>query len=234
MTAPLRRGRRARVGRGAVGPGAARGQGAAGRRRRAHLGLQGGQLGVDLAGLGGGVELLLDVVLAAAEGVGEGAGVEELVDGAGPGLHLGDLVLGPVEGHAGVGHRLGDARDGFADAGLGLGGGVAGLQGLLLGPEGVDLGLEAGGGGLELLLLGLDLLVLGAEALELVGQGGPAGQGLAGQVLLALGRAPAWPGPGALVAWPWSSVAWSSRRFLAVATSARARRTFWRFSCCFS
>ena len=151
------------------------------------LGLERRQLGVHLARLGGGVELPLDVV-AASQGVGKGPGVEQLVDGPRPGLHVGDLVLGPLQRHAGVGHRLGDAPDGLADAGLGLRRRVAGLQGLLLRAEGVDLGLQARGGGLELLLLGLDLLMLGPEALQLVGQGGPARQRFSGQVLLALGK----------------------------------------------
>ena len=91
------------------------------------------------AGLTHRVELALDVVLAAAERVGERPAVEELVDGARAGLHLRDLVLRPLQGHPCVGDRLRDPRHGLADARLGLGGGIGRLEGLLLGAEPLDL-----------------------------------------------------------------------------------------------
>ena len=65
------------------------------------LSFKSGKLGVHLALLCRHVELALDVV-APAEGVWERARVEQLVYGAGRRLHLGDLVLGTVERHAGV------------------------------------------------------------------------------------------------------------------------------------
>ena len=162
----------------------------AGGRGGGELAFQLGELGVDLAGLGGLVELGLDRVRAPGE-VGECARGEELVDGPGPGLHLGDLVLGPLHRHAGVAHRLGDARDGLADLGLGLGGGVARLQRLFLGAERLDARLELLGRLDELVLLRDELVVLGLQPFELGRDRGPPGERLAGEVLavLAEGRA---------------------------------------------
>ena len=68
---------------------------------------------------------------------------EQLVDRAGPGLHLRGLVLGALDSQADVAHLLGDPRERLVDLRLGLGRRVGGLDGLLLGAEGVDLGLAA-------------------------------------------------------------------------------------------
>ena len=129
--------------------------------------------------------------------VGQRAGREQLVDGAGPGLHAGDLVLGPLHRRAGVAHRRRDAGDRLADLRLRLGRGVAGLHRLLLGAELLDLRLEPLGGGDELLLLLADLVVLGLQVGQLLAEGSPAGERLPGEILVALGRARPWPGPGA-------------------------------------
>ena len=89
---------------GADSSGAGRRAGRAARRQRVGLGrgtgaelrLQGGQLVVDLRVLADLVELLLDVVGAAAH-VLEDARLEQLVEGARAGLHGGDLVLRPLQ-----------------------------------------------------------------------------------------------------------------------------------------
>ena len=185
-------------------------------------------------GLGGGVELLLDVVTTAPEHVGKRTGVDQLVDGAGARLHLGDLVLGAVERHAGVAHRLRDPRHGFADARLGLGGGVGGLERLLLGAEGIDLGLEPAGGGLELAAAASRPAGAGCPGSRAARRASRGGRGPRGPGPPGPGRAPAWPGPGA--SGPGPGAGWPGARGAcwAVATSARARRTFCRFSTCFS
>ena len=100
----------------------------------------------------------------------ERAGGDQLVDGAGAGLHLRGLVLGPLDGQADVAHLLADARHRLVDAGLRLGGGVGRLDRLLAGAEGLDLGLQPLLGEGELLLLALELGVLGLEVGDLAGQ----------------------------------------------------------------
>ena len=116
----------------------------------------------------------------------ERARCQQLVDGARPRLHAGDLVLGPLHGGAGVPRRVGDARHRLAHLGLGLGRGVGGLHRLLLRAEALDPDLELLRGLDELLLLIADLVVLGLELGELLAQRGPTCQRLAGQVLVAL------------------------------------------------
>ena len=118
-----RPGRRQRVGLGR-GPGA-------------ELRLEGGQLVVDLRVLADLVELLLDVVGAAAD-VLEDAGLEQLVEGARPGLHGGDLVLGPLQRRPRVVEGLRDPGRALVDRRDRLGRGVLGLERLLLGAEVVD------------------------------------------------------------------------------------------------
>ena len=80
----------------------------------AELRLEGGQLVVDLRVLADLVELLLDVVGAAAD-VLEHAGLEQLVEGTRAGLHGGDLVLGPLQRRAGVVEGLRDAGRALVD-----------------------------------------------------------------------------------------------------------------------
>ena len=110
------------------------------------------------------LQLAGDVVAAVDRaGVVERAGGDQLVDGAGPGLHLRGLVLGALHRHADVAHLLGDAGERLVDAGLRLGGGVGRLDGLLAGAEGLDLGLQPLRGEGELLLLALELGVLRLE-----------------------------------------------------------------------
>ena len=115
----------------------------------------------------------------------ERAGGDQLVDGAGPGLHLRGLVLGALDGQPDVAHLLADAGHRLVDPGLRLGGGVGRLDRLLAGPEGLDLGLQPLLGEGELLLLALQLGVLGLEVGDLGGQRRLAGQRLAGEVLAA-------------------------------------------------
>ena len=113
--------------------------------------------------------------------VGEGARRQQLVHGPGPGLHAGDLVLGPLHGAAGVAHRLGDPRHRLADLRLRLGRGVAGLQRLLLRAELLDLGLEPLGGGDQLLFLLRHLGRAGSGGRPAAHRGPPAGRGPRGR-----------------------------------------------------
>ena len=58
----------------------------------------------------------------------EGAGVDQLVDGAARARIVAVLVLRPLPRHADVAHILGDPGDGLVDAGRGLGGGKVALM----------------------------------------------------------------------------------------------------------
>ena len=118
----------------------------------------------------------------------ERARCQQLVDGAGPRLHAGDLVLGPLHGGAGAPGGVGDPRHRLAHLRLRLGCGVGGLHGLLLRTEALDADLELLGGLHELLLLVADLVVLGLELGELLAQRRPARQRLAGQVFVSLSQ----------------------------------------------
>ena len=110
-------------------------------------------------------------------------GGQQLVDGGGAGLQLQGLVLGALDGHAHVAHLLGDAGEGLVDPGLRLGSRIGGLDRLLAGAEGVHLRLEPGAGAHQFLLLRLESRVLVLEVLQLGGEAGLAGQGLAGKIL---------------------------------------------------
>ena len=122
------------------------------------------QLGLDVGLRAHRVELAGDVVAGAdLADVVERAGGDQLVDGAGAGLHLRRLVLGPLDGQADVAHLLADAGHRLVDPGLRLGGGVRRLDRLLAGAEGLDLGLQPLLGEGELLLLALELRVLRLE-----------------------------------------------------------------------
>ena len=172
------------------------------------------------------LELGGDVVLGGAGRVVEGAAGEQLVDGAGPGLHRLGLVLGALDGQADVAHLLGDAGERLADLGLRLGRGVGGLDGLLAGAEGVDLGLQPLRGEGELLLLGLQLGVLGRP-----GRSAAAGRAdrrvSASRARSSRPAASAWrPWPSSLSDCACSCWSCSSRRLREVATSATPRRTF--------
>ena len=149
------------------------------------LGLQRRQLVVDLGGRRHLVELLLNVVDRVRQVV-ERARRQQLVDGAGPRLHAGDLVLGPLHGGAGAPRGVGDPRHRLAHLGLGLGRRVGGLHRLLLGAEALDPDLQLLRRLDELLLLLADLVVLGLQLGQLLAQRGPARERLAGQVLVAL------------------------------------------------
>ena len=104
----------------------------------------------------------------------EHAGLQELVRGAGPGLHGGDLLLRPRPRvpRAAVIARLGD--------------GVVGLHDFLLITEVADLLLQLGELLLELLFLLGQFLVLRLHPVDLLLGGGLAGQRLPGQVFPAL------------------------------------------------
>ncbi len=173
-----------------------------------------------------------DVVLRGAGRVVERAAGEQLVDGAGPGLHRLGLVLGALDGQADVAHLLGDAGERLADLGLRLGRGVGRLDGLLAGAEGVDLGLQPLRGEGELLLLGLQLRRAGwpgrsAAAARRTGGSAPRGPGPPGRR-----RAPGGPAPRACRTAACSCWSCSSRRLREVATSATPRRTFCSISSC--
>ena len=156
---------------------------------RGQLTLELGKLELDVRRRADPVELGLDVVATAQRlaGVVERATGDELVNRAGPRLHLQRLVLGTLHRHADVAHLLGDARHRLADLRLRLGGGVGGLDRLLAGAERVDLRLQALRGGRELLLLALQLRVLGGEVGDLLVDRGATGQRLTGQVVAAGG-----------------------------------------------
>src|SRR6478735_4867003 len=94
-------------------------------RRAARL--EGGQLGLD-------VGLRAHVV--------ERTRRDEVVDRPGAGLHLGGLVLGPLDRGADVAELVTDARHRLVDLGLRLGRRVGGLDRLLAGAELLDLRLE--------------------------------------------------------------------------------------------
>ncbi|CAM5678041.1 hypothetical protein STENM327S_07063 [Streptomyces tendae] len=162
----------------------------------------------------------------------EGAGGEQLVDGAGPGLELGGLVLGALDGQADVAHLLGDAGERLADPGLRLGRRVGGLDGLLLRAEGVHLGLEALGRQSELLLLALERGVLRLQVGDLLLECRAPGERLAGQVLAAQRQRLA-----ALVLQlarlGLELVELKLQSLAAGATSATPRRTFCSSSSCF-
>src|SRR6266540_2130865 len=189
----------------------------------AQLAADAAQLRLDHDVGGGPVQLGLEPVAGLREVV-EGAGSHQLVQRAGAGLHLRDLVLGPLHGQADVAHLLADAGDRLVDACLRLGGGVGGLDRLLAGTEGLDLDLEPLRGVDQLGLLGLELVVL-----DLVGAA--RGRGL-------LARSSRfWPTAwrawfSSLVADCWRVCAWSSTRLREVATSATPRRIFWSSSSC--
>ena len=94
--------------------------------------LERGQLGLDVGLRAHRVQLAGDVVARAARGhVVERAGGDQLVDGAGPGLHLRGLVLGALDRQPDVAHLLADAGDRLVDPGLRLGRGVGRLDRLL-------------------------------------------------------------------------------------------------------
>src|SRR5215472_4830236 len=172
------------------------------RRARADLGLERGKLLVHLGRRPGLVELLLDVVGVSPD-VLEHAGLEQLVHGAGPGLHHGDLVLGPLDFRPRVAEGLGDPGGALAHGALGLRGGVLGLEHLLLRPEVVDPLLQGREGLLELLLLLGQLLVLGLHRVDLCLRCGLAREGLLRQVLFALDSAArAW-------SWRWPAECWN-------------------------
>ena len=136
-----------------------------------------------------GIQLGLQVVASAGHGgVLQRAGGQQLIQRAGPGLHLLGLVLRALDRHADVAHLLGDPGDGLADAGLGLGGGIGGLDGLLAGTERLHLRLQALCGEGELVLLGLQRGLLPLQVADLRGDGRPPGQRLAGQVLAPRGE----------------------------------------------
>ena len=113
---------------------------------------------------------------------------QELVDGARPRLHAGDLVLGPLHGGTCTAGGVGDPRHCLAHLRLRLGSRVGGLHGLLLRAEPLDADLQFLRGLHELLLLVADLVVLGLELGELLAQRRPAGQRLTGQVFVALSQ----------------------------------------------
>ena len=145
-----------------------------------------GELGLDLGLRAHRLELAADVVTSVERaGVLERTGGDQLVDRAGPGLHLRGLVLGPLDRQADVAHLLADARHRLADLRLGLGGGVGRLDRLLAGAERLDLGAEPLLGERQLLLLALELRLLRLEVDDLLGEPGLAGQRLAGEVLAA-------------------------------------------------
>ena len=152
------------------------------------FGLHGRQLCIHFGGSRRGVQLLLDVVLLRSRHVGECARCQKIVDCSGARLHLGDLVLSPLHGHACVGHRLRDARHGLTDTGLGLGGLVGGLHRLFLRTERLYLRREPLRSLSELGLLGFDLLVLRTEALELLADRRSAAECFTCEILVALGE----------------------------------------------
>ena len=159
---------------------------------------------------------------------------EQLVDGAGAGLHLRGLVLGALDRHADVAHLLGDAGERLVDLGLRLGGGVRRLDRLLAGAEGLDLGLQPLRGEGQLLLLGLQLGVLRLRGRSIcccerrLGGSAPRGRGPRGPstsaLLRLLGRACRTAAAAGCIC--------SSRRLRLVATSATPRRTFCSISSC--
>src|SRR6478735_8627730 len=142
-------------------------------RRAARL--EGGQLGLDVGLRAQGVELAGDVVATADRA--------HVVDRPGAGLHLGGLVLGPLDRGADVAELVTDARHRLVDLGLRLGRRVGGLDRLLAGAELLDLRLEPLLGEGELLLLGLELGELHLEVVDLARQPGLAGERLPGEVL---------------------------------------------------
>src|SRR5579872_414414 len=103
------------------------------------LGLHRRDLGVDLiSGSVAHCQLTIDVVLTRAElcgVVGQGAGVDQLVQRAGARLHLGDAVLGPLYGGADIVHLTGESGERFADLHLRSRGSVLSLDRLFLGAE---------------------------------------------------------------------------------------------------
>ena len=145
-----------------------------------------GQLSLDVAAGRHRLELAGDVVLAAGDLVLESAGRDQLVDSTGTRLHLGGLVLRPLDGHTDVAHLLRDARERLVDLGLRLGRRVGRLEGLLARAERLDLRLQPLRGVGELLLLGLQVRVLQLEVGTLLLKTGTPGQRLARQVLTAL------------------------------------------------
>src|SRR6266511_3207146 len=151
----------------------------------AQLAADAAQLRLDHDVGGGPVQLGLEPVAGLREVV-EGAGSHQLVQRAGAGLHLRDLVLGPLHGQADVAHLLADAGDRLVDACLRLGGGVGGLDRLLAGTEGLDLDLEPLRGVDQLGLLGLELVVLDLQVAELARDRRAPCQRLPGQVVAVL------------------------------------------------
>ena len=131
------------------------------------------------------LELAVERGLVAGE-VLERARLDQLVHRGGPSLHLGGLVLRPLDGKAGVGHLLADPGRRLADPHLSLGGRVLRLDDLLLGAEGLDLGRELLLGGDELLLLRFEPGDLLVEPLELGLHGALALERRAREVLAAL------------------------------------------------
>ncbi len=107
-------------------------------------------------------------------------------DGAGAGLHRGDLVLGTLERLARVTDVPGNPRGALVHRSLRFRGGVLGFQHFLLGTEVVHPLLQRVEGVLKLLLLLGELLMLGLHRIDLALGSSLAGQGLPRQILPAL------------------------------------------------
>ena len=166
-----------------------------------------GQLVVHVVARGERIQLGLDLIAATGHGgVLQRAGGQQLIQRAGPGLHLLGLVLRALDGHADVAHLLGDPGDGLADAGLGLRGGIGRLDRLLAGPERLHLRLQALGGGGELVLLRLQRASWPCRS--------PICDAIAARRVSASRARSSRPAASACCAWPWSLAAdcysWSS------------------------
>src|SRR2546423_2892624 len=155
-----------------------------GRLGSGQLGLQLGQLRLDLGTGHRPAQLRVERVPRGRQVI-ERPRRQQLVDGPGPGLDRGRLVLRPLHGQPDVAHLLREPRQRLADLGLRLGGGVGGLDRLLADPEGVEVCLQLPGRLGELRLLGLEGCVLGLETFQVRLDGRPAGERFPGQILLA-------------------------------------------------